>query len=214
MSVYIEALILYALLFLPGSIISLAGLGGDLPFDLPAAAEPVRILMFYIPSTALIWYLLFRGKQAKGWGFKPGKKDLLSGLIAFPCLLIIGFIIAYTSSFAGTSQIIFQTPSGAAPWVTLCISCICTGYLEESFFRLYLLSRREALKLSVPAVVAVSAALFSICHIYEGPWGMLNAALSGTLLSFVFLRYKSLHGIALAHGLYNIAAYAAAVTAA
>jgi membrane protease YdiL (CAAX protease family) len=46
--------------------------------------------------------------------------------------------------------------------------------------------------------------------VYEGPWGFLNAALAGTALAFVFLRYGSLHGIALAHGLYNLFAYALA----
>ena len=217
MGIYAEALILYAVLFLPGSIIGLTG-----SVDLPASADFIRVFMFYIPSTALIWHLLFRGKQARDWGIKPGKKDLFSGLIAFPCLLIIGFIIVYASSFFGAADGRFKlhTPSTAREWAIICFSCICTGYLEESFFRFYLLSRfngggillskREKLKLSAPAVTAVSAALFSICHIYEGPWGMANAALSGVLLSLVFLRYRSLHGIALAHGLYNIAAYAAA----
>ena len=230
MSVYIEALVLYAVLFLPGLVISLTG-----SVVLPAAVEPVRMLIFNIPSTALILYLAHRGRQDNTWGLKPGAKDLFSCLIAFPCLLIIGFIIAYSSSFFGdtTVQITFVPPSGAVGWILLCVSCISTGYLEESFFRLYLLgrfsgginrrfadaplreddnilSRRKEIKPGVPAAMAVSAALFSICHIYEGPWGLLNSALSGILLSVIFLRYNSLHGIALAHGLYNIAAYAVA----
>jgi membrane protease YdiL (CAAX protease family) len=50
--------------------------------------------------------------------------------------------------------------------------------------------------------------LFSVCHLYEGPWGFLNAAISGILLAFIFLRYRSIHGIALAHGLYNVFVYA------
>jgi membrane protease YdiL (CAAX protease family) len=49
--------------------------------------------------------------------------------------------------------------------------------------------------------------LFSICHIYEGPWGFLNAALSGVVLAYAFLRFRSLHGVAIAHALYNILAY-------
>jgi len=43
--------------------------------------------------------------------------------------------------------------------------------------------------------------------LYEGPWGFLNAALSGTVLAFVFLRFRSLHGISAAHALYNILVY-------
>jgi len=49
--------------------------------------------------------------------------------------------------------------------------------------------------------------LFAVCHIYEGPWGFLNAVISGAILGFVFLRYNSLHGIAAAHALYNISLF-------
>jgi membrane protease YdiL (CAAX protease family) len=89
----------------------------------------------------------------------------------------------------------------------LSFSCILAAYLEESFFRFYILSRRDELKLSAIPAMIVSVALFSICHIYEGPWGFLNAFLSAVILAFVFLRYNALHGIAIAHGLYNIAVY-------
>jgi membrane protease YdiL (CAAX protease family) len=82
------------------------------------------------------------------------------------------------------------------------------AYLEESFFRFYLLSRRDDLKMGAVSALTVSVALFSICHIYEGPWGFLNSFFSAVILAFIFLRYQALHGIAFAHGLYNIAAYA------
>ncbi|MDR1949246.1 MAG: CPBP family intramembrane metalloprotease [Spirochaetaceae bacterium] len=50
--------------------------------------------------------------------------------------------------------------------------------------------------------------LFSLCHLYEGFWGVLNALFAGVLLALVFRRYRSLHGIAWAHGLYNAFIYA------
>jgi membrane protease YdiL (CAAX protease family) len=90
----------------------------------------------------------------------------------------------------------------------LVISCISTAYLEESFFRFYLLSKREEMGIGPHRAVLLSTLLFSICHVYEGPWGFLNAALSGMVLAFVFLRFRSLHGIALAHALYNVLVYA------
>jgi len=49
--------------------------------------------------------------------------------------------------------------------------------------------------------------LFSLCHVYEGPWGILNAVLAGIILSLLFIRFRSLHGIAWAHGAYNIFVY-------
>jgi membrane protease YdiL (CAAX protease family) len=56
--------------------------------------------------------------------------------------------------------------------------------------------------------VLASTLLFAFCHVYEGPWGFLNAALSGVILAFLFLRFRSLHGIAIAHAMYNIFVYA------
>jgi membrane protease YdiL (CAAX protease family) len=208
MTAYIEALILYAILFLPGILKRPEG-----PIFYSATAELVRVFMFTILALALIWYLLGRGKPVRDWGLNPSKKDLFSGLLAFPCLLIIGFFTAYTGTHFGATYAykeLFGAHKGAAEWMLLCISCISRGYLEESYFRFYLLSQRKELKMSAPVAVAVQAALFSICHIYEGPWGLVNALLSGVLLSLIFLRYKTLHGIALAHGLYNITAFAAA----
>jgi membrane protease YdiL (CAAX protease family) len=59
----------------------------------------------------------------------------------------------------------------------------------------------------VPGIL-VSTALFSFCHTYEGPWGMINAVLAGLLLSLIYVHYGALHGLAWAHGLYNIFIYA------
>ena len=63
------------------------------------------------------------------------------------------------------------------------------------------------MKLGAKSAVLISVALFSICHLYEGPWGFLNAVLSGTFLCLIFIRLKAFHGNAIAHGMYNIAAY-------
>jgi len=206
MGIYLEALILYVVLFFSGSI----GLstGGESGFS--GITELARLLTYTIPSLALIWYLLLKVKKPVKWGVIPGKKDLIACLITFPCLLITGFVIAAISSnVSGSSaQISLHFPSTTRGWILLCISCIISAYLEESFFRFYLLSRRDEMRLSPAFALAVSVALFSICHIYEGPWGFLNSVIAGTLLGFIFLRYNSLHGVAVAHGLYNIAVYA------
>lgn len=63
------------------------------------------------------------------------------------------------------------------------------------------------MNLGVISALIISVALFSICHIYEGPWGFLNAVFSGTFLCLIFIRHKAFHGNAIAHGMYNIAVY-------
>ena len=99
------------------------------------------------------------------------------------------------------------SPGTVTAWAVLVVSCVSSAYLEESYFRFYLFSKKEEMGLGPHRAVLVSTLLFSICHIYEGPWGFLNAALSGVVLAYVFLRFRSLHGVAAAHALYNILAY-------
>jgi membrane protease YdiL (CAAX protease family) len=211
MSAYIELCILYVVLFLP------ATLPGNAPADGPpgfsVTGELVRIFLYNIPSLALVWYLLLKHKPGTMTRPEPpGRKDLIPFLCAFPSLALIGFSIASAAPVfselppAGAIAVPLTLPA----WIILPISCLSTGYLEESFFRYYLLSKRGELRLGASQSILFSALLFALCHIYEGPWGFLNAALSGIVLAFVFVRYRSLHGIALAHGLYNICAYAVA----
>jgi membrane protease YdiL (CAAX protease family) len=206
MYIYIETIILYIILFFSWQ----AGMSASAAQEgFSATAELTRLFIHAIPSLVLIWYLLLRVKKLKDWDIIPGRKDLVSGMIAFPCLLAIGLVIAFASTFmSGTSeQSALLVPNTVFEWIVLCTYCITAAYLEESFFRFYLLSRRKELRMKASWALVFSVALFSICHIYEGPWGFLNAVLAGTVLAFLFLRYKSLHGIAIAHGLYNIAVY-------
>ena len=211
MGIYAEFIILYIVLFFSGSAGAFFSAAQEVT-GFSAFAELMKIFLYSLPSLALIWHLLLKVKPARLWGVSPGKNDLVSGLITLPCLLITGFVIAfvssYTSSAAGEgSQVSLYSPSTGFEWTVLCISCIAAAYLEESFFRFYILSRRNEINLrAIPALV-ISVALFSVCHIYEGPWGFLNAVLSGTFLCLIFLRYKAFHGNSIAHAMYNIAVY-------
>jgi len=210
MGIYLEAIILYIVLFLSGTASFLINTPQVTQAGFSITAVLSGIFLRTIPSLALIWFVLLKKKKLKDWGIQPGIKDLISCVITFPCLLIIGFTVTYISSKIGESslQIKLVSPATGSGWVVLGLSCLLAAYLEESFFRFYLLARRNELRLTAVYALVFSVSLFSICHIYEGPWGFLNAVLSSTLLCFMFLRYKSLHGISIAHAMYNIAVYA------
>jgi len=211
MDAFIEPLILYAVLFFR---IATGTAPPEETVVFSANAEIVRIFLYNIPSLALVWYLLHKVKSLKKWGLSlPGKKDLIPAALTLPALVLIGLTISLVSHrFNGIpSGPHFLPPQTVIEWVILVISCFSTAYLEESFFRFYLLSKREAIGIGPHRAVLISTLLFSTCHIYEGPWGFLNAALSGVVLAFVFVRFHSLHGIAVAHALYNILVYILAV---
>jgi membrane protease YdiL (CAAX protease family) len=208
MSTFVEPLILYAVLFFR---ISGAAPPSEDAVEFSVAVEIARILLYNLPSLALVWYLLLRVKSFKEWGITfPRKSDILPAVIALPALVLIGLTISLASrSFIEIpSGSRFLPPRNVVSWVILVISSVSTAYLEESFFRFYLLTKREEMGFGPHRAVLISTLLFSICHIYEGPWGFLNAALSGVLLAYIFLRFRSLHGIVFAHALYNVLVYA------
>ena len=202
----IEPLVLYAVLFL--RIPPAPNAAEEIAFSVPD--ETARIMMYNIPSLVLIWYLLLKVKSLKDWGIAPpGPRDALPAALALPGLVLTGLAVSLVSPYLSDipQGPRFLPPENIPAWIVLVISCISTGYLEESFFRFYLLSKWEERGMGAVPAALVSTLLFSFCHVYEGPWGFLNSALAGTLLCFIFLRYRSLHGVACAHGLYNILAY-------
>ena len=176
--------------------------------------ELARIFLYNIPSFALIWYLMLQKKNLRAWGLGfPGRKDFFSLLVTFPGLVLIGLAISlisplFTDLPPGPG---IGAPENFAGWAVMLFACISTGYLEESFFRFYLLAIPGGPGMKPGRLVFVSTLLFSLCHAYEGPWGILNAVLAGTFLAQVFLHHRSLHGIALAHGFYNAVVYALGV---
>jgi membrane protease YdiL (CAAX protease family) len=205
----IEPFILYWVLFLPSwgfpaSEVSV------FPFSINR--ELGRILSYDLPSLALIWYLFFRSESpvSPSAGIRPGRRDPLTVLFALPGLIALGALVSLVGSFFPSPVSIptIEAPRGLAAVLVMILSCLSTGYLEESYFRLYLFTRfRESGVGSMKGAAVFSSLLFALCHIYEGPQGTLNAFLAGLLLFFIFTRRQTIHGLAWAHGGYNIFVY-------
>jgi len=212
-----EALILYFVLFFPA--FNLPPFAGVLeqamdPVPFSILRELGRTLTYTIPALALLWYLM---SDKKGFSAlkkeKPGAGDAYSFSIGFSGLILISLGISlliplFSEYLELKSPPRVEAPLNAAGWIVLVFSCLGTGYLEESYFRYYLLTKLENPVPQAALRIIFSVALFSLCHVYEGPWGVLNAVLAGILLSLVFFRFRSIHGIAWAHGAYNIFVYA------
>jgi membrane protease YdiL (CAAX protease family) len=203
---FFEPLILYFVLFFPG-FFSGGPVSGPIPFSTPA--ELNRLLFHTLPSTALLWYLVLEKRSLPpGTLKKPRLREGMALLIGFPGLILIGTILALLSSLGAASpppQV--EAPRNPSGWVVMLLSCLGTGFLEESFFRFYLLNKLNTRFTGEREGLLLSTTLFALCHIYEGPWGVLNAALAGCFLSILFLKYRSLYGAAAAHGFYNIFVY-------
>ncbi|GHV75944.1 hypothetical protein AGMMS49942_07650 [Spirochaetia bacterium] len=204
---FIEPLILYWVLFLPAwGPPSVAAA----PAIFSLSQELGRIFAYNLPSLALIVYLL---RSDPGGRLRPRTRDLGTVLIALPGLLVLGVLVTLLGSLLPfpVSVPAIEGPRGPAAFPVMILSCLSTGYLEETYFRLYLFTRFKEGGIRLMKAMTVSSLLFALCHIYEGPLGVLYAFLAGLLLFFIFSRRQSIHGIAWAHGGYNVFVYIMAI---
>ena len=171
--------------------------------------ELSNTLTYTIPALALIWYLILEKKSLPGFiQLMPERRDLRPFFIGFPALTLIGLVLSLVmTNFSVLMPPRVEAPAGVIGWIIMLFSCGATGYLEESFFRFYLLKKMEEWSYLLWLRILLSVLLFAFCHLYEGPWGILNSALAGLLLAVLFERYRSFHGIAWAHGAYNAFVY-------
>jgi membrane protease YdiL (CAAX protease family) len=138
-------------------------------------------------------------------GFR--KRDLRETALCLPGLCITGVLVSLAAGLAGNPGKPVPAPDNPLSWAAAVFGSLTTGYLEESYFRVYLPRRILSAGPGFVTAFAVPALIFGLCHAYEGLWSFANALLAGTFLSLVYIKTASFHGIALAHGLYNILVY-------
>jgi len=166
-------------------------------------------LFWKIP--ALILFLLLLGKSPEGIAalregavFRPAR-DFPALALCLPILLLSGFFISYLAAFSGFELFPVPLPGSALAWAVVILASLSTGYLEEAYFRVYLPA--QCLQFGRVVGFWFPVLFFSFFHVYEGLWGFINAFLAGFFLSLAYRKTFSFHGIALAHGLYNISVY-------
>ncbi len=213
--ILVEMLLFFLSFFLPGYIAQ-SGFGAGGVATTPAmlqaivASVPQFLLMVYVVSPGALGASPESQDSRARWGLVPMEaRDALRIL-----LLVIGCFVVFVP-FAGLTLLLpsswgrflsrgFRWSLQAPAQIPLALAFgIATGYREEFYFRSYLLQRLPQLGVSTTAAVAISTALFSFGHLYEGLLGFAIAAVLGVLFSAVYLQRRSLHLIALGHGLYN-----------
>lgn len=155
---------------------------------------------------------LLRNGEADKKGFPlPRVRDLAWAASGAAALVACAWLLSLAASAVpGSRGPEVGSPRDAASWFVLPLACAATGYLEETYFRAYLLDRFSAAGASRAFSAAAALALFALCHAYEGPWGVANALAAGGALTWIYLKSGSTHGPAWAHAAYNFVVYAAA----
>jgi membrane protease YdiL (CAAX protease family) len=212
----IEMILLFLLFYLPGYLWPQREL---LQNSESLRPYMLQFLLIALPQILLLLYILtLRAREAgsaaenpyAGFGIlRPRARDLLYALVifagVFALLTLLGAILMLLPS-AGRS--LFTTgfrwkldDPRLIPLVLL--FCLVTGYREELFFRSYLLTRFQQLHLPVVLGIGMSTILFAAGHVYQGVAGMAVALIQGVYFSILFVRFRNIHPLALAHGLYN-----------
>jgi membrane protease YdiL (CAAX protease family) len=213
-----EALLLFLVLFLPGYIAQPAATAGG-------SGDTVRAMLVALllgaPQVLLILHLLWIQPEVplEHFGiYRPHVRDWLLAALAFAgsVALAVPFVagMALVPALRDLGSTGYRWSLRSAWELPLALAFgLVAGYREELYFRAYLLGRFEQAGVPRAAAVAVSTALFGLGHLYEGILGLALALVMGAYFSLVYLRSRSLHVPAVAHGLFNAAALAVSLFA-
>ena len=205
----LEPVLLFCVFFLPGYLSQSSGINSDIFNSL---SFNILYVITILPQILLLLYIINLDKNVKFTDFGIIKfraidipKALLTLLGIFLCLIPVFILLIGISIFSETLPINNIAWKLDSLWITplVLVTCILIGYSEELFFRSYLITRFTNSGIKKSAAVCVSVFLFSIGHIYQGIPGFIGTAVIGLFLSYVFLIYRNIHIIAIAHGLYN-----------
>ncbi|MVA77007.1 CPBP family intramembrane metalloprotease [Auraticoccus sp. F435] len=89
----------------------------------------------------------------------------------------------------------------------LVLAAVANGALEEIVMVGYLFGRLRDLRWSWTAVVVVSALVRGSYHLYQGFGGFAGNVLMGLLLGLVFLRWRRVWPLVVAHSLLDVGAF-------
>ena len=209
-------ILLFVLFYLPGYLWPQQELLGS---SESYRSYMLQFLLVAVPQILLLLYILtLRVREAGSGGEppfaefgipRPRAMDLPYSLLVFAgvfaLLTLLGVILmllpaAGRSLFTTGFRWKLEDPR-LIPLVLL--FCLVTGYREELFFRSYLITRFRQLHLPVFLAIGMSTLLFAAGHVYQGVAGLAVALIQGVYFSILFVRFKNIHPLAVAHGLYN-----------
>ncbi len=206
-----EAVLLFLVLFLPGYLAQPVGTSAAQVDTVRAMLESV---ILGVPQVLLILHLLRLQTGGAARALRPlpaaaSRRPVdaaarLVGALALAAPLVAAMALVPALRDLGSTGYRWNLRTAWELPLALAFG-LTAGYREELYFRAYLLGRFEQTGIPRAAGVAVSTALFALGHLYEGILGVALALVMGLYFSLVYLRSRSLHVPAVAHGLFNTA---------
>jgi membrane protease YdiL (CAAX protease family) len=183
----------------------------------------VQAFAFYLavisPLAIVVVLLLLRylcGESPRELNLRPGRlsSDLLAALILSLLIIIVNVISTYLlsallpRSASDTSvRDLFARVAGSPGLLVLFVGpLIFLGAASEELVRAFLLSRLWKVWPSVLGkliIILISAGLFGLIHIYQGPVSAMWTAIFGLIAALYYLRFGRIVPLILAHYLTN-----------
>lgn len=135
-----------------------------------------------------------------------------------PIALMIAVVLLVLSVVTSSIAAVFteRTPSvftpvatqdrGPVGWALIVALMLSVAWVEELFFRGYILLRLRQLGASATAAIGLSALLFAVGHGYQGAAALAFSFAVGGFLGILWIRRPTILGFVVGHGVYNTAA--------
>jgi membrane protease YdiL (CAAX protease family) len=173
-------------------------------------------IFFALVVVGLAYHLMGRdpGRPRLVLGFDPRSparwvRDLGGGAALAAVIGIPGLGLYLVARQLGINTTVSASGLPALWWSVpvLILSALQNAVLEEIIVVGYLVTRLRQLRWSIPAVVAASAILRGSYHLYQGFGGFIGNAVMGVVFALVFLRWRRIGPLIIAHTLLDVVAF-------
>jgi membrane protease YdiL (CAAX protease family) len=178
----------------------------DLSYQLEGIAFAV------VPALLVLYLLSLTDRPAtRRIGFdmtRPGH-DAWFGAVIAACIGIPGIGLYLVAKALGVNTQV-QASGLTDQWWTipvLILAAVQNAVLEEVVMIGYLFTRLGQLRWSVPAIVITSALIRGSYHLYQGWGGFAGNLLMGVVFGLIYLRWKRVMPLVVAHTLLDVAAF-------
>ncbi len=181
---------------------------------LDAMYQIAQTLLPVVP--ALLAVLLLSLTHARPWAaigmdVRPRTwwRDLATGVGLAAAIGVPGLVFYLAARAAGINADVSASSVGLSAWAVLLLiaRALMNGFVEEVIVVGYLFDRLPRLGWSIPVVVGFSAVLRGTYHLYQGWGGFLGNIVMGVVFALVYLRWRRVMPLVVAHTAIDIVAF-------
>lgn len=168
---------------------------------------------FALVPVLLALYLLSRSHaragQAIGFDLRRPAFDAWFGTVIAACIGIPGLGLYLGARALGLNTTVQASGLGDHWWTipVLVLSAAQNSILEEVIMIGFLFTRLRDLSWPVPVILVVSAMVRGTYHLYQGFGGFIGNLIMGLIFGAIYLRWRRVGPLVVAHTLLDIAAF-------